>query len=138
MAVIKATITPRTGPNSRPLIYTEDDGSKCAKVKVTIPASSTYATADKVALIHTSAGDFSSQYGAFRIRQVCFHGPFATDGAECKSGFFKGAFSGSTQLVTLRWGGTDGTNGIDDAEITDGTALGTGLINCEASIYYNA
>lgn len=133
MADINIKITPRLGPNGKPLVYVED-GIRRAPVKLTIPSGSTYSTTDRCRLVHQGTGNFQELYGSSRIKQVIMSGGFSTSGLN--HGELHAEFLEPTQKLVLGKAGNSGSAALDAGEIANATALGSVLITAEASIYF--
>lgn len=133
MAVINIEITPRLGPMGRPLVY-EDDGLRRAPVKLTIPASQTYSTTDRCSLTHRGTKNFFELYGATRIKQVIMSAGFSCNNVNY--GEFHAEWLEPTQKLVLGKAGNSGAAALDAGEVANGTALGTGTITAEATLYF--
>lgn len=133
MADINIEITPRRGPNGRPIVY-EDDGLRRAPVKLTIPASQTYSTTDRCRLTHSGTKNFFELYGVTRIKQVIMSGGFSCDNVNY--GEFHAEWLEPTQKLVLGKAGNSGSAALDAGEVANGTALGTGTITAEATLYF--
>lgn len=136
MAVVNLQVDPVLGPNGRPIKGTLEGGYSWAFVKITIPTGSVYATADQCALVHGSAKDFRSQYGATIVRQVVHsNGYFIPTASSFASGEAKGVWNATTQRMQLNRMGAGSAGPQDDLEVADATTL-TGVMNDQALVFF--
>lgn len=136
MAVINITTSAVLDANGRPFTAQFDCGTKVAKVKLTIPTSSTYSTTDRCALIHSGTNaDFGRLYGTRFIRQVLFDSMFGWAGGG--AGVLKGIWIASLQKLLLYTNGNTGVAILNEQELTNATALGVTVITAEARVFYN-
>lgn len=137
MAVINATVVPILGRGGVMVSDRLDDGTRWARLKITIPTGTNYAQADKVRFFGGYGSDFYEVTGYRIIRQIL-------------CGLI-GFPSLSTSLVKLRWdfasqkaslrivgnGGTPAPAGPqDEAELTDAFAIAAGPCTAEATFFY--
>lgn len=137
MAVINITVTPQFGPNGSPMQFRTDDNTRYAPVKLTIPSGQTYAQADQMALVHTAGSSFFDHFGARIIKQVLAEPIACTDisyGILCPQWGFL------VQKLRLTRAGNGGatapTGPQTEAQVVDGTALGTNTMTCNAIIFW--
>lgn len=137
MAQVELEIFPKTGPGGSPLIYTLPNGWRMAQCSVTIPSGSVYSTTDKCVFDHANYGNVREHYGVKIIRQVIFNNGFSCAGG-VSTGEAKGEWDFTTQKLSLRRIGNagPGTGAIDDAEVTNGSTIGSGAISADALIFF--
>lgn len=134
MAVIAGQISPKLGPDSRPIKVNIPGGHTMWWCKITLPAGTTYSTTDRIRFDHGGAGSCQTMLGALIIKQILFSNGFSAAGLT--TGEAKGEWVASSQQLTLRRTGTaaPGTGPLDDAEVANGSTLGAGTISCEAMV----
>lgn len=137
MAVINATISPVQGRNGSPFWDYMGDGSKYTVCKITIPTGKTYSQVNRVKLVHDAGSDFSANYGSRTILKV-FCEQFAC--ADVSYGCFELGYVATSQTAVLRLAGNGGSGTPsgpqDSAEMTNGQALGNGVMTATALIIY--
>lgn len=134
MAVIAGQITPKLGPDSRPIEVKVPGRHTMWWCKLTLPAGTTYSTTDRIRFDHEGAGSCQKVLGSRIIKQILFSNGFSAAGFT--TGEAKGEWIASAQQLSLRRTGTGapGTGPLDDAEIANATGLGAGTITCEALV----
>lgn len=143
MAVVNGTVTPKLGPDNKPLVYYLDGGFRMAPCTINIPAGSVWAVADQIRLIGAYASDFSSQYGFKFIKQIIFNGNFVaktltgvTTG-QVKGEWFAMPVDGQTagQRLIVYVGGAGATGPLAEDYLGDASTFTTAA-TCEAQVYF--
>ena len=139
MAVFNVTVTPKTGPDNRPLIYTLEGGMRVCICTLTLPTAVAYAAADRCRVVwaNSSSGssDFLAHYGQQIVKQIVFVTNFSD--LNIPSAEAKGEWSFATQRFSLIQLGVNAASnaGIDEAEVPDATQI-NGTCRAEAMCFF--
>ena len=139
MANVNITVTPIASMESAAQVHSIDGGIKVAPCKLSIGTGQTYSTTDRCVLVHTAGSDFYAHYGARIIRDVIAE-PICCNNVSY--GVFKPVWDFALQKLKLMRQGDGGstapTGPLDEAEVANATALGTGTMSCNALVFFAA
>jgi len=137
MAKVNITVTPVRHLGGSAWQGITEDGTRYAPVQLSIASGQTYATADRAVLVHSAGSDFYEHFGSRVIKAVLAE-PLACSGVS--TGLLKIVFDKAVQNVRLRLIGQGGGGAPagprDEANLGDGTALGAGVMACNALIFW--
>jgi hypothetical protein len=137
MANVNITVTPINTSENFALVVTSDSAERMAPVKLSIGTGQTYSTTDRCVLVHTAGSDFYEQFG-YRIIKNILCEPIACNNVSY--GILKPVWDFASQKLKLFRQGDGGsvapTGPLDEAEVANATALGSGTMSCRAWIFY--
>lgn len=137
MANVNITVTPLNTSETFALSVRTDDDDRIAPVKLSIGASQTYSTTDRCVLVHTAGSDFYEHFGVRIIKNIIAE-PIACNNVSY--GILKPVWDFALQKLKLFRQGDGGsvapTGPLDEAEVANATALGTGTMSCRAWIFF--